>query len=189
MRVCVEGLSKSPQYNGRLGTIQREVEGSRLCVVLDQDGKVLSLKRENLVEVQREALSRAGKLTAMQHKTCGWKSCGDEQPILMYNMHAPKGFQRRSKIEKGMRLVRQRPGHDQQVCPVWAWWHWQVDTGIYTLFHLHLWFCFFDLCELILETFIDNDMFLDTLTVQHFGIPALLLCIQNAGVHTITTES
>jgi hypothetical protein len=74
MRVGVEGLSKSPQYNGRIGTIQGEAGGGRLQVVLDQDGKVLSLKRENLFEAQhgqdrRVAYSRAGKHTAIQQTT------------------------------------------------------------------------------------------------------------------------
>ena len=49
MRMRVEGLSESPQYNCQLSTIEREAEGGRLRVVLDQDGKVLSLKRENFV--------------------------------------------------------------------------------------------------------------------------------------------
>ena len=52
MRVRVEGLSELPQYNGQIDTIEREVEGGSLRVVLDQDGEVLSLKRENFVEVQ-----------------------------------------------------------------------------------------------------------------------------------------
>ena len=104
----VEGLSKSPQYNDRLGTIQGEVEGGRLRVVLDQDCKVLSLKRENLVEIQQGqdgcvASSHAGKHTAIHQKTCGRGSSGDKLPILVYNVHAPQGFQRRSKLEKGIR--------------------------------------------------------------------------------------
>jgi len=108
MRVRVEGLSKSPLYNGRLGTIQREVVGGRLRVVLDEDGKVLSLKRENLVEVQqgqeeRVASSRAGDHTATQQRTCGQGGKGNLQPMLIYNVSAPKGFQRRSMLEKGMR--------------------------------------------------------------------------------------
>jgi len=108
MRVRVEGLSKSPQYNGRLGTIQRDVEGGRLRVVLEQDGKVLSLKRENLVEVQqgqdgRVASNRAGKHTATQQRTCDRGGGGDEQLMLVYNVCAPKGFQRRSTLERGMR--------------------------------------------------------------------------------------
>ena len=104
----VEGLSKSPQYNGRLGTIQGEVEGGRLRVVLDQDRKVLSLKRENLVEIQQGqdgcvASSHAGKHTAIHQKTCGRGTSGDKMPILVYNVHTPQGFQRRSKLEKGIR--------------------------------------------------------------------------------------
>ena len=109
MRVRVEGLSKSPHYNGRLGTIQRELEGGRLRVVLDQDCQALSLKRENLVEVQQGkegrvvSISRAGKLTASQERTYGQGGGGHKQLMLVYNVCAPKGFQRRSTLEKGMR--------------------------------------------------------------------------------------
>ena len=108
MRVRVEGLSKSPQYNGQFGTIQREVEGGRLRVVLDQDGKVLSLKRENFVEVQpgQEGLvasNRAGQNTATQQRSYDRSGGGDEQLMLVYNVCAPKGFQRRSTLERGMR--------------------------------------------------------------------------------------
>jgi len=108
MRVRVEGLSKSPQYNGRIGTIQGEVEGGRLRVVLDQDGKVLSLKRENLVEAQqgqdrRLASSHADKHTTIQQRTRGRGSRGNEQHMCMFNVNAPKGFQHRSTLEKGMR--------------------------------------------------------------------------------------
>jgi len=65
MRVRVEGLSKSPQYNGLLGTIRGEVDG-RLRVVLDQDDKVLSLKRENLVSIEEppEGLAPGAKKTS-----------------------------------------------------------------------------------------------------------------------------
>ena len=108
MRVRVEGLSKSPQYNGRLGTIHHEVEGSRLCVVLDEDGKVLSLKRDNLVEVQqgqdgRVASKRAGNYTVTQQRSYAQGGDSDQQLMLVYNVCAPKGFQRRSTLEKGMR--------------------------------------------------------------------------------------
>jgi len=109
MRVRVEGLSNSPQYNGRLGTIQREVEGGRLRVVLDQDGKVLSLRRENLVEVQqgqegRGASNRVGKNTATQQRASDRGGGEDKQrKMLVYNVCAPKGFQRRSTLERGMR--------------------------------------------------------------------------------------
>jgi len=106
MRVRVEGLSKSPQYNGRLGTIQSEVEGGRLRVLLDQDRKVLSLKREHLVEIQQGqdgcvASSHAGKHTAIHQKSCGrgssgdklpilvWGSSGDKLPILVYSANTP----------------------------------------------------------------------------------------------------
>jgi len=77
-------------------------------VVLDQDGKVLSLKRENLVEVQQGqegqvASNRAGKHTATQQRSYNRGSGGDEQRMLVYNVCAPKGFQRRSTLERGMR--------------------------------------------------------------------------------------
>jgi len=108
MRVRVEGLSKLSQYNGQLGTIEREVEGGRLRVVLDQDGKVLSLKRENLVEIQpgqegHVASNRTGKHTATQQRFYDRGGVGDEQLMLVYNVCAPKGFQRRSTLERGMR--------------------------------------------------------------------------------------
>ena len=108
MRVRVEGLSESPQYNGQHGTIQREAEDGRLRVVLDQDGKVLSLKRENFVEVQpgqegHAASNRAGKHTATLQRSYDRDGGGDEQFTLMYNVCAPKGFQRRSTLERGMR--------------------------------------------------------------------------------------
>jgi len=107
-RVRVEGLSKSPQYNGQLGTIQREVEGGRLRVVLDQDGKVLSLKRENLVEVQQGqdghvASNCAGNNTATSQRSNNRCGGGDVHLMLVYNVCAPKGFQRRSTLERGMR--------------------------------------------------------------------------------------
>jgi len=68
MRVRVEGLSESPQYNGQLGTIECELEVGRLRVVLDQDGKVFSLKRENLVEVQPGQEGRVESNGACQHE-------------------------------------------------------------------------------------------------------------------------
>ena len=116
MRVRVEGLSKTPQFNGQLGTISREVEDGRLRVVLNQDGKVLSLKCENLVEVQQEqegnvASNRAGKHTATQHRTCAWDGDGDEQLMLVYNIYAPKGFRRRTTLERGMRDWFEGGGH------------------------------------------------------------------------------
>jgi len=108
MRVRVEGLSKSPQYNGQLGTIECELEVGRLRVVLDQDGKVLSLKRENLVEVQPGQEGRVESNGACQHTATQQRSydrggVGDEQLMLVYNVCAPKGFQRRSTLERGMR--------------------------------------------------------------------------------------
>jgi len=63
MRVRMEGLSKLSQYNGQLGTIEREVEGGRLRVVLDQDGKVLSLKRESC----RDPTGARGKCSIKPH--------------------------------------------------------------------------------------------------------------------------
>jgi len=119
MRVRVDGLSKSPRYNGCLGTIQREVEGGRLRVVLDQDGKVLNLKPENLVEVRQEqeacvaSSSHAGKRTATQQRTCGEGGSGDKQLMLVYNVCAPQGFQRWSTLENacatGSTTARPRP--------------------------------------------------------------------------------
>ena len=67
MRVRVKGLSKSPQYNGLIGTIQGGVEGGRMRVVLDQTGKVLSLKRENLLE---EPTGDGGEEQAIQSGSC-----------------------------------------------------------------------------------------------------------------------
>jgi len=92
----------------QLGTISREVEGGRLRVVLDQDGKVLRLKRENPVEVQQGqegnvASNRAGKHTATQHRTCARDGDGDEQLMLVYNFYTLKGFRRRTTLERGMR--------------------------------------------------------------------------------------
>jgi len=78
-------------------------------VVLDQDGEVLSLKRENLVEIQQgkegrvASSSRAGKLTATQKRTYGQGGGGHKQLMLVYNVCAPQGFQRRSTLERGMR--------------------------------------------------------------------------------------
>jgi len=93
-RLRVEGLSKSPQSNGRLGTIQREVEGGGLRVVLNQDGKMLTLKSENLVEVHqgqkgRVTSSFAGMDTAMRQRTYGRGGGSDEQHMLVYNFCAP----------------------------------------------------------------------------------------------------
>ena len=84
MRVRVQGLSKSPQYNGLIGTIQGGVEGGRMRVVLDQTGKVLSLKRENLLE-----------------ETTG--DSGEKQAMRVFNVQAPTGFQPRSRLERSMR--------------------------------------------------------------------------------------
>jgi len=77
-------------------------------VVLDQGGKVLSLKRENLVEIQHGqdglvASNCAGKRTATQQRSYDQRCGGDEQLILVYNVCAPKEFQRRSTLERGMR--------------------------------------------------------------------------------------
>ena len=51
-RVRVEGLSKSPYYNGLFARVGRSLEGGRYRVVLEeQDAKVLSLKAHNLIPV------------------------------------------------------------------------------------------------------------------------------------------
>jgi hypothetical protein len=53
-RVRVHGLSKSPQYNGLIGTVTGEALASdeRVLVELDVDKKVLSLKIESLIPVE-----------------------------------------------------------------------------------------------------------------------------------------
>jgi len=61
-------------------------------VVLDRDGKVLSLK--NLVEARqwqdrRVSSSQAVKDTAIQQKTCGRGGSGDEHHMRVYNVTAP----------------------------------------------------------------------------------------------------
>ena len=83
MCVRVEGLSKSPQYNGLIGTIQDGVEGARMRVVLDQTGKVLSLKFENLLE---EPTGDGGEKQAMR----------------VFNVQSPTGFQPRSRLDRSM---------------------------------------------------------------------------------------
>ena len=50
-RVRVEGLSKSPHYNGLFARVEVRLEGGRYRVVMEQGGKVLSLKADNLVVV------------------------------------------------------------------------------------------------------------------------------------------
>ena len=47
--------------------------------------------------------------------------------------------------------------------------HWYLH-----IFQSYLWLCFPDLSELIVETYSDDDMFLDAVTPQHFECPALL---------------
>ena len=84
MRVRIMGLSRSPQYNGLTGTIQGGVEGGRMRVVLDQTGKVLSLKRENLL----------AEMTG---------DSGEKQAMRVFNVQAPTGFQPRSRLERSMR--------------------------------------------------------------------------------------
>jgi hypothetical protein len=58
-RVRVRGLVKSPQYNGLVGTVEGEAPGDRFKVVLDEGGKELSLKNENLVAVEESRACRA----------------------------------------------------------------------------------------------------------------------------------
>ena len=50
-RVRVDGLSKSPHYNGLFARVEVRLEGGRYRVVLEQDKKVLSLKGDNLKPV------------------------------------------------------------------------------------------------------------------------------------------
>ena len=50
-RVRVEGLSKSPHYNGLFARVEVRLEGGRYRVVMEQGDKVLSLKADNLVVV------------------------------------------------------------------------------------------------------------------------------------------
>ena len=83
MRVRVERLSKSPQYNGLIGTIQVGVARGRIRVVFDQTGKVLSLKREKFLE---EMTGDSGKKQAMR----------------VFNVQAPTGFQPRLRLERSM---------------------------------------------------------------------------------------
>ena len=47
-RVRVEGLSKSPHYNGLFARVEVRLEGGRYRVVLEADGKVLSVNADNL---------------------------------------------------------------------------------------------------------------------------------------------
>ena len=61
-RVRVQGLSKSPQYKDLVGAITGEGEGGRWQVVLEKDGRAVSLKGENLVPVKKEAESRGMKM-------------------------------------------------------------------------------------------------------------------------------
>ena len=49
LRVRVEGLSKSPHFNGLFAHIERRLEGGRYGVTLEHDGKVFSLKSVNLI--------------------------------------------------------------------------------------------------------------------------------------------
>ena len=68
----------------------------------------LSLQRENLVEVQQGQdghveSNRADKHTATHQRFLNRDSGGNEQLMLVYKVCAPKGFQRQSTLEKGMR--------------------------------------------------------------------------------------
>ena len=57
-RVRVEGLRKSPYYNGLFARVGRSLEGGRYRVVLEeQDAKVLSLKAHNLIPVDKPVCS------------------------------------------------------------------------------------------------------------------------------------
>ena len=74
MLVRVEGLSKSPKLNGRIGTIQSEMEGGRMRVVLDQDGKVLSsassariLSRYNRRKNVQHPAVQVVRISTLQH--------------------------------------------------------------------------------------------------------------------------
>jgi hypothetical protein len=49
--VRVEGLSKAPHYNGLFARVEARLEGGRYRVAMEQGGKVLSLKADNLVVV------------------------------------------------------------------------------------------------------------------------------------------
>jgi hypothetical protein len=49
--VQVEGLSKSPHYNGLFARVELRLEGKWYCVVLEEDDKVLSVKADNLKPV------------------------------------------------------------------------------------------------------------------------------------------
>jgi len=69
---------------------------------------VLSLKREKKFEVQPgqdgcAASNRTVKHTATQQRSYDRGGGGDKQLMLVYNVCAPKGFQRMSTLERGMR--------------------------------------------------------------------------------------
>ena len=51
-RVRVEGLISKPEYNGLFARVEMLREGGRYRVVMEQGGKVLSLKRDNLMPVR-----------------------------------------------------------------------------------------------------------------------------------------
>ena len=46
----VHGLQKKPEYNDLTGSVKREVEGGRWCIVLDKDGIELALKPDNFTQ-------------------------------------------------------------------------------------------------------------------------------------------
>ena len=50
MRVRVHGLQKKPEYNDLTGSVKREVEGGRWCIVLDKVGIELALKPDNFTQ-------------------------------------------------------------------------------------------------------------------------------------------
>ena len=46
----VHGLQKKPEYNDLTGSVKREVEGGRWCIVLDKVGIELALKPDNFTQ-------------------------------------------------------------------------------------------------------------------------------------------
>ena len=52
-RVRVQGLMKSPHYNGLLARVELKLEGGRYRVALEQGGEVISLKGQNLMPIDK----------------------------------------------------------------------------------------------------------------------------------------
>ena len=48
----VHGLQKKPEYNDLTGSVKREVEGGRWCIVLDKVGIELALKPDNFTQAE-----------------------------------------------------------------------------------------------------------------------------------------